>query len=88
MSSAVVAALEQLQELCSTQRIPDTFKTVSRLTEARNDERRKQPVHHYRLLGLAQSCPVEEVKPNLNGSMHTSTQLFRCLRSCCCIVHT
>ena len=77
MSSAVVAALEQLQELCSTQRIPDTFKTAARLTEARGNERRKQPVHHYRLLGLAQSCPVEEVKPSINSSRHTCKQLSR-----------
>jgi len=39
----------------------DPFKTASRLSQARGDVRRKQPVHHYRLLGLSQTCASEEV---------------------------
>ena len=65
MSSAVVVALETLQEVCKTQKLPDTFKTASRLSEARNNERRKQPTHQYHLLGVLQSCAVEEVSAML-----------------------
>lgn len=62
MSSAVVVALEQLQDVCKTQKLPDTHKTAARLVEARRDVQRRQPVHHYRLLGLPQSCAVDEVR--------------------------
>ena len=61
LSSGVVAALEQLAELMKSHGARDPFKTASRLSQARGDVRRKQPVHHYRLLGLSQTCASEEV---------------------------
>ncbi len=61
LSSAVVTALEQLAELMKAQGARDPFKTASRLLQARADVRRKQPVHHYRLLGLQQTCVTDEV---------------------------
>lgn len=73
MSSAVVTALEQLEELCKAQKVPDSHKAGTRLLEARRDVQRKQPVHHYRLLGLPQSCAVDEVRQGLNlraGTLH------------------
>ncbi|KAL0022774.1 hypothetical protein WJX79_003861 [Trebouxia sp. C0005] len=62
LSSGVVAALEQLAELMKSHGARDPFKTASRLSQARGDVRRKQPVHHYRLLGLSQTCASEEVR--------------------------
>ncbi|KAL0026901.1 hypothetical protein WJX77_010227 [Trebouxia sp. C0004] len=62
LSSGVVAALEQLAELMKSHGARDPFKTASRLSQARGDVRRKQPVHHYRLLGLSQTCSSEEVR--------------------------
>ena len=62
LSSAVVTALEQLAELVKAQGARDPFRTAVRLSEARGEVRRKQPVHHYRLLGLQQTCLTEEVR--------------------------
>ncbi|KAL0051715.1 hypothetical protein WJX82_000922 [Trebouxia sp. C0006] len=62
LSSGVVAALEQLAELMKSHGARDPFKTASRLSQARGDVRRKQPVHHYRLFGLSQTCASEEVR--------------------------
>lgn len=61
LSGAAVSALEQLAELVKKQGLRDPFKTASRLDQARRDARRNQPVHHYRLLGLTQSCADAEV---------------------------
>ena len=61
LSGAAVSALEQLAELVKKQGGRDPFKTAPRLDLARRDARRKQPVHHYRLLGLTQSCTDAEV---------------------------
>ena len=63
LTGAAVTALEQLTEIVRKQGQVgrDPFKTASRLDEARRDLRRKQPVHHYRLLGLTQACTDAEV---------------------------
>ena len=63
LTGAAVTALEQLTEIVRKQGQGgrDPFKTASRLDETRRDLRRKQPVHHYRLLGLTQACTDAEV---------------------------
>ena len=61
LSAAAVTALEQLAEIVRKQGGRDPFKTASRLDEAQRNVRRKQPVHHYRLLGLSQACTEAEV---------------------------
>lgn len=64
LSGPAVTALEQLTEIVRKQGQGgrDPFKTASRLDEAKRDAGRKQPVHHYRLLGLTQACTDAEVR--------------------------
>lgn len=63
LSGAAVTALEQLTDIVRKQGQSgrDPFKTATRLDEAKRDLRRKQAVHHYRLLGLTQACTDAEV---------------------------
>lgn len=66
LNGSAVTALEQLTEIVRKQGQGgggrDPFKTASRLDEARRGAGRKQPVHHYRLLGLTQACTDAEVR--------------------------
>ena len=61
LSAAAVTALEQLTELSKSQGAGQHGHTASRLQQARSDVRRKQPVHQYLLLGVAQTCSTDEV---------------------------